>query len=74
MLTPLVQVGIQRVPVEHERALVRVGPHADPEVPYMLHCHLLRHEDEGMMSQFVVVRPGEPPGTPPAVPDEDHHG
>jgi FtsP/CotA-like multicopper oxidase with cupredoxin domain len=33
------------------------GP-ADPETPYMYHCHLLYHEDEGMMGQFVVVEKG----------------
>ncbi|MEJ2859573.1 multicopper oxidase family protein [Actinomycetospora flava] len=43
------------------RLLVRVGPYADPEVPYMLHCHLLRHEDDGMMLQFLVVAPGQRP-------------
>ena len=26
--------------------------------PYMYHCHLLWHEDHGMMGQFVVVKPG----------------
>jgi FtsP/CotA-like multicopper oxidase with cupredoxin domain len=25
----------------------------------MYHCHLLQHEDAGMMGQFVVVRPGQ---------------
>ncbi len=30
---------------------------ADPEVPYMYHCHLLHHEDEGMMGSFRVVDP-----------------
>jgi hypothetical protein len=28
----------------------------------MYHCHLLRHEDEGMMGQFVVVEPGDKAG------------
>ena len=56
------------------RLLMRFTDHTDPDVPFMVHCHLLRHEDEGMMAQFVVVRPGEQPGTPPAVPDGDHHG
>jgi FtsP/CotA-like multicopper oxidase with cupredoxin domain len=32
--------------------------HADPTYPLMLHCHLLRHEDAGMMAQFLVVEPG----------------
>lgn len=28
---------------------------ADEEVPYMYHCHMLTHEDAGMMGQFIVV-------------------
>ena len=28
---------------------------ADPSSPYMYHCHILEHEDLGMMGQFVVV-------------------
>jgi FtsP/CotA-like multicopper oxidase with cupredoxin domain len=24
---------------------------------YMLHCHILEHEDDGMMTQFEVVAP-----------------
>ena len=24
----------------------------------MFHCHILRHEDNGMMGQFLVVEPG----------------
>lgn len=31
----------------------------DPTTPYMFHCHLLTHEDRGMMGQLVVVAPGE---------------
>lgn len=27
---------------------------SDPEMPYMYHCHILSHEDKGMMGQFVV--------------------
>lgn len=40
------------------------GP-ADPNTPYMFHCHLLWHEDLGMMGQFVVVEPGGTAGAPP---------
>jgi hypothetical protein len=29
--------------------------YSDPTVPYMYHCHILEHEDMGMMGQFVVV-------------------
>ncbi|MEV6432289.1 multicopper oxidase domain-containing protein [Nocardia sp. NPDC051463] len=44
------------------------GP-ADPNSPYMYHCHLLWHEDQGMMGQFVVVDPGQSAGRP-----SSHHG
>ncbi|WP_228001952.1 multicopper oxidase domain-containing protein [Nocardia australiensis] len=44
------------------------GP-ADPNVPYMHHCHLLWREDQGMTGQFVVVvDPGGSAGAPL------HHG
>ena len=28
--------------------------HANDTIPYMYHCHMLTHEDEGMMGQFIV--------------------
>jgi len=28
---------------------------ADPDIPYMYHCHILIHEEGGMMGQFVVL-------------------
>ncbi|WP_049788379.1 multicopper oxidase domain-containing protein [Isoptericola variabilis] len=43
------------------RLLLRFDDYADPDVPYMFHCHMLLHEDEGMMGQLVVVEPGTPP-------------
>jgi FtsP/CotA-like multicopper oxidase with cupredoxin domain len=49
--------------------LLRFSDYADPDTPYMFHCHVLRHEDEGMMGQFVVVEPGQEPGT---VSGDDH--
>lgn len=30
---------------------------ADSEMPYMYHCHILSHEDTGMMGQFLVKAP-----------------
>jgi FtsP/CotA-like multicopper oxidase with cupredoxin domain len=36
---------------------------------YVLHCHILEHEDDGMMTKFEVVAPAEPtpsPGIPAA--------
>jgi FtsP/CotA-like multicopper oxidase with cupredoxin domain len=52
------------------RLVMRFSDHTDPDLPYMFHCHVLRHEDQGMMGQFVVVAPGEEAGRPPA----HHHG
>ncbi|WP_067841919.1 multicopper oxidase family protein [Nocardia lijiangensis] len=46
------------------RLAVRFDGPADPDTPYMYHCHLLWHEDIGMMGQFVVVEPGGTAGRP----------
>ncbi|MDQ7877637.1 multicopper oxidase domain-containing protein [Microbacterium sp. QXD-8] len=43
------------------RLLVRFDDYADATTPYMYHCHLLWHEDQGMMGQFLVVEPGQQP-------------
>ncbi|MEV0252506.1 multicopper oxidase domain-containing protein [Nocardia sp. NPDC050712] len=48
------------------RLALRFDGPADPNTPYMYHCHLLWHEDQGMMGQFVVVEPGQSAGTPHA--------
>lgn len=40
------------------RLIARFPEHSAPDTPYMYHCHVLRHEDDGMMGQFVVIRPG----------------
>ncbi len=39
--------------------VLRFEDYADPDTPYMYHCHLLWHEDQGMMGQFAVVEPGQ---------------
>jgi len=49
--------------------IMRFGTDTDPDFPYMYHCHMLAHEDKGMMGQFVVVKPGGRAGTPPAAHD-----
>lgn len=36
------------------RFITKFGDHANSGVPYMYHCHMLSHEDDGMMGQFVV--------------------
>jgi blue copper oxidase len=35
--------------------LVRFPYAADADHPYMAHCHILEHEDSGMMAQFTVA-------------------
>lgn len=37
------------------RVIMEFSDFADPKRPYMYHCHILEHEDAGMMGQFVVV-------------------
>ncbi len=43
------------LPAETVRIIMRFADYADPNMPYMFHCHILEHEDMGMMGQFVVV-------------------
>jgi blue copper oxidase len=50
---------IQVPPRTQVRLVMAFEDYADPSSPYMYHCHLLRHEDEGLMGQLVVVEPGE---------------
>ncbi len=56
-------------PNQTVRLLVRFTDYTDPDMPYMYHCHILRHEDRGMMGQFVVVEPGQQAGT---IPHREH--
>lgn len=44
---------------------MRFADYADPTLPYMYHCHLLHHEDMGMMGQFLVLAPGQQPAPLP---------
>lgn len=37
---------------------VRFLKHSDPRWPYMFHCHVLAHEDSGMMGQLLTVDSG----------------
>jgi len=40
---------------ERVRIIMQFSDFADAETPYMYHCHILEHEDRGMMGQFLVV-------------------
>lgn len=42
-------------PSELVRIVMRFTDFRDEENPYMYHCHILEHEDRGMMGQFVIV-------------------
>ena len=50
------------LPGKTVRFLVRFGDDSDPDTPYMFHCHILQHEDRGMMGQFVVAKPAQAAG------------
>ncbi len=41
-------------PNETVRFIAKFDDFADTTVPYMFHCHILMHEDDGMMGQFKV--------------------
>jgi FtsP/CotA-like multicopper oxidase with cupredoxin domain len=49
-------------PRQPVRIIMRFRNYTDPDTPYMFHCHLMFHEDLGMMGQFVVVQPGQSAG------------
>lgn len=42
-------------PGETVRFIMRFENFSDPDTAYMYHCHILEHEDNGMMGQFTVV-------------------
>ena len=46
-------------PGSRVRVALRWSEYTDPTYPYMFHCHLLMHEDQGMMGQFLVLEPGQ---------------
>jgi blue copper oxidase len=64
---------IQVPPRRQVHLIMSFDDYADPNSPYMYHCHLLHHEDEGMMAQFVVVEPGEDAAEPPAHGEPGHN-
>jgi blue copper oxidase len=58
---PADQKGLKDVvlvmPGDSVRFITKFTDFADMHVPYMYHCHLLHHEDEGMMGSFLVIDP-----------------
>ncbi len=43
------------MPGDSVRFITKFETFADASIPYMYHCHLLHHEDDGMMGQFLVL-------------------
>lgn len=50
------------------RLAVEFGNYPDPNHPLMYHCHILLHEDSGMMGQFLLVKPGTESQVPTKLP------
>jgi FtsP/CotA-like multicopper oxidase with cupredoxin domain len=48
-------------PNEGVRMITRFPGYVDPGLPFMFHCHVLEHEDGGMMGQYVVAERGQRP-------------
>jgi bilirubin oxidase len=42
-------------PMETVRFIAKFEDFANDTIPYMYHCHMLVHEDDGMMGQFIVT-------------------
>ncbi len=63
---------VRLVPQRDYRLAMRFSDYTDPNLPYMYHCHLLLHEDQGMMGQFVVLGEGEEIGTVPEGRGHEH--
>jgi hypothetical protein len=50
------------------RIMMQFLDFSHPEIPYMYHCHMLTHEDGGMMGQFRVLDPAASVGKAPTDP------
>lgn len=60
-------------PNQTSRLIMRFEDYADDRIPYMMHCHMLQHEDKGMMGQFLVTADGTGPDrVDPPGPHEGH--
>ncbi len=44
--------------METVRYITQFTNFSHPDLPYMYHCHMLTHEDDGMMGQFLVLDEG----------------
>lgn len=60
-------------PGQTTRTIMQFGEYTDDRIPYMMHCHMLQHEDRGMMGQFLVTADGTGPAHLEAPTDPDGH-
>jgi bilirubin oxidase len=52
------------MPGDSVKFITKFETFTNPTVPYMYHCHLLHHEDDGMMGSFIVIDSAWAAGTP----------
>ncbi|MDQ4503459.1 multicopper oxidase domain-containing protein [Sinomonas sp. ASV322] len=52
---------IPLLPGDRSRIAMQMPAYADVKVPYMYHCHVVTHEDQGMMGQYLVTEDGTGP-------------
>ena len=52
MIRGRLRVASAQYPVQF---VERFEDFADASNPYMYHCHILEHEDHGMMGQFMLI-------------------
>jgi len=43
------------MPMQYVEFITKFEDFADDSIPYMYHCHLLHHEDDGMVGSFKVI-------------------
>ncbi len=53
------------MPGQYIDVIAKFEDFADDSIPYMYHCHMLHHEDDGMMGSFVVVDTNSSTGIAP---------
>lgn len=80
---PAVERGFKDVvlvqPGETVRFITQFTDFPDTTMPYMYHCHILMHEDDGMMGQYVITDKTDAVTTLPSngsysiYPDPAHH-
>ena len=55
------------MPGDSVRLITRFSDFEDDSIPYMYHCHILHHEDDGMMGSFIVKDTSAVAGLTPAL-------